>query len=131
MTQLTDDEAITALKNAQLEAGHLVNTRKTYRAWILRYRLARKKRICKDLQGFLTHLSTVERVNPKTVKQALNALRFYHEKVLLMEIAPNSLTLPRVNKNRNIPVWLTHEEAIDLLGRMTGTARPYKPTPGT
>jgi len=41
MKQNTDTEAITALKNAQLEAGHLVNTRKSYRGWTLRYRFAR------------------------------------------------------------------------------------------
>lgn len=123
MKPLADKEAVIALKNAQLEAGHSLNTRKSYRGWVMRYRKCRTARLCRDLQGFLTHLSTVEKVNPKTVRQALNALKFYHEKVLSIEIAPNSLTLPRVNKNRNIPVWLTHEEAIDLLGRMTGTAR--------
>jgi site-specific recombinase XerD len=123
MKPLTDTEAIIGLKNAQLEAGHSLNTRKSYRGWLMRYRRARQGRVVVDLQGFLTYLSTVERVNPKTVFQALNALKFYHEKVLGVEIAPNSLTMPRVNKNRNVPVWLTHEEAMDLLGRMDGTAR--------
>jgi site-specific recombinase XerD len=123
MNPLSDRDAIIALRDAQLEAGHLVNTRKQYRAWMVRYRKARKNRVVRDLQGFLTHLSTVERVNPKTVRQALNALKFYHEKVLKIEIAPNSLTVPAINKNRNIPVWLTHEEAMDLIGRMSGKAR--------
>lgn len=112
-----------ALKNAQLKAGHLVNTRKSYRAWVMRYRQARKARLCRDLQTYLTHLSTVERVNPKTVKQALNALKFYHEKVLGIEILPNSLEVPRVNPHRNMPVWLTQHEALDLIGRMSGVAR--------
>jgi len=81
--------------------------------------------LCRDLQSYLTRLSTVEveRVNPKTVKQALNALKFYHEKVLGIKIAPNSLTVPKVNPNRNVPVWLTHSEAMDLIGRMDGVAR--------
>ena len=35
----------------------------------------------------------------------------------------DSLTLPAINSNRNIPVWLTHTEAVDLLSRMEGTAR--------
>lgn len=123
MNALSDRDAIIALKNAQLEAGHLINTRKQYRAWVLRYREARKSRIVRDLQGFLTHLSTVERVNPKTVRQALNALKFYHEKVLHIAIAPNSLKVPAINKNRNIPVWLTHEEAMNLISRMSGDSR--------
>lgn len=123
MPPLTDREAIIALRNAQLEAGHLVTTRKQYRAWVMRYRAARKSRLVRDLQGYLTHLSTVERVNPKTVHQALNALKFYHEKVLGIEIPPNSLTVPKINPHRNVPVWLTHPEAMDLIGRMTGDAR--------
>lgn len=123
MKKMTDREAIISLKNAQLEAGHAVNTRKSYRGWVMRYRRARQARTAGDLQEFLTHLSTEERVNPKTVFQALNALKFYHEKVLGMEIAPNSLKMPKVNKNRNIPVWLVHDEAMDLIGRMDGTAR--------
>jgi site-specific recombinase XerD len=79
--------------------------------------------VAHDLQSFLSRLSTVERVNPKTVRQALNALKFYHEKVLGMEILPDSLTLPAINKNRNIPVWLTHQEVMVLLERMDGLPR--------
>jgi site-specific recombinase XerD len=123
MKVMTDREAIIALKNAQLEKGQAVNTRKCYRGWMLRYRSARRDGICKNLQGFLTHLSTVERVNPKTVHQALNALKFYHEKVLRIEIPPNSLKVPAINRNPNVPVWLTHEEAMDLIGRMSGDER--------
>jgi site-specific recombinase XerD len=40
-----------------------------------------------------------------------------------MEIAPNSLMVPRINKNRNVPVFLSHGEVMDLLGRMKGVAR--------
>lgn len=125
MNLISDREAIIALKNAQLEKGHRVNTRKSYRGWVLRYRDARRRGIVSNLQGFLTYLSTDARakVNPKTVRQALNALKFYHEKVLGIEIPPNSLTVPAINKNRNIPVWLTHEEAMDLISRMSGDAR--------
>jgi len=123
MKPLEDQEVVTLLREAQLKAGHAVNTRKTYQAWVIRYRQARKDRLCRDLQSYLDRLTTVEGVNPKTVKQALNALKFYHEAVLKMEIAPKSLHLPKVNPHRNVPVWLTHEEAMDILGRMRGLAR--------
>jgi len=111
------------LRDAQLKAGHLVNTRKCYRGWMLRYREARRLKLCRDLQTYLDRLATVERVNPKTVRQALNALKFYHEKVLGIQIPEKSLNLPRVNPHKNVPVWLTHEEAMDLIGRMQGLAR--------
>lgn len=125
MTPLTDHEALSRMEAAQLEEGHALTTREQYQQWVTRYREARKQRIVRDLQGFLTHLSTTKnpRVNPKTVRQALCALKFYHEHVLGIEIPPNSLVVPKINKNRNIPVWLTHEEATDLINRMEGEAR--------
>jgi hypothetical protein len=46
MKPLEDTEAVTALREAQLKAGHSVNTRKAYRAWVVRYRAARKLRQC-------------------------------------------------------------------------------------
>lgn len=116
-------EALQKLNNAQREVGHALTTRKQYAHWVIRYREARIKKLCRDLQSYLTRLSTVEKVNPKTVKQALNALKFYHEKCLGIEILPNSINMPRVNTNKNVPVWLTHEEAMDLIGRMEGVAR--------
>lgn len=111
------------LKNAQLKVGHSVATRQAYRGWMLRYRRARRERLCRDLQTYLDQLSTVERVNPKTVRHALNALKFYHEKVLGIAIPEKSLNLPRVNPHKNVPVWLTHEEATDVIGRMRGLAK--------
>ncbi len=125
MSPLSDDEAIARMNVAQLEKGHAVTTREQYQQWVRRYRDARKSQICRNLQGFLTYLASDPdaRVNPKTVRQALNALKFYHEKVLGIEIPPNSLTVPAINKNKNMPVWLTHEEAMDLISRMSGDAR--------
>jgi site-specific recombinase XerD len=110
---------------AQLEKGHVLTTREQYQQWVRRYRHARKTRICRNLQGFLTYLASdpEAKVNPKTVRQALNALKFYHEKVLGIEVPPNSLSVPAINKHKNIPVWLTHEEAMDLISRMSGDER--------
>lgn len=114
-----------AFRTEQLKVGHRVNTRKSYRGWMLRYRQFRKDKKGKNLQDYLTYLASDPRakVNPKTVRQAVNALKFYHEKVLGIEIPPNSLIIPAINKNKNVPVWLSHEEAMDLIGRMEGEAR--------
>jgi site-specific DNA-cytosine methylase len=54
MKPLSEREAIIGLRNAQLEAGHALNTRKTYRGWMLRYRALRKSRAVREyarLQG--------------------------------------------------------------------------------
>lgn len=119
----THNQALAKLNDAQRIAGHAVSTRQQYAQWVIRYRDARLAKTCRDLQTYLDRLSTVEKVNPKTVRQALNALKFYHEKVLGLAIAPDSIRLPKINQNRNIPVWLTHCEAVDLLSRMDGVAR--------
>lgn len=116
-------ERLEKLEAEQRKAGHSLSTRKQYSHWVVRYREARIGGVCSDLQGFLTWLSVKGKVNPKTVRQALNALKFYHEKVLGMEIAPDSLVVPPINRNKNIPVWLTHAEAMELIGRMGGVAR--------
>lgn len=114
-------DAILALRDAQLKKGHSLNTRKTYRHWVIRYREARLARSCHDLQSWLDLLATgPDRVSPKTIKQALNALVFYHRHVLGIEIPPNSLRTPRVNPHRNLPVWLTHQEVVALLSHMRG-----------
>ena len=125
MNPLSDDEAFAKMYVAQLEKGHRCTTRDQYQQWVRRYRDARKGKVCRDLQGYLTYLASdpKAKVNPKTVRQALNALKFYHEKVLGIEIPPNSLTVPSINKNKNMPVWLTHEEAMDLISRLSGEAR--------
>jgi site-specific recombinase XerD len=75
----------------------------------------------RDLQGFLSHLSVVDELNPKTVRQALNAMVFFHRRVLKQEVP--ELEVPKVNKDRNPPTWLSHGEAVELLARMTGTTK--------
>jgi hypothetical protein len=69
MSALSDREAIIGLKNAQLEKGHRVNTRKSYRGWVIRYRQARKDGIVRNLQGFLTYLSTLDLTCAPKVKR--------------------------------------------------------------
>ena len=123
MTANPHSEALAKLEAAQREVGHAVTTRSQYAQWVVRYRDSRINKECRDLQEYLTRLSAVEKVNPKTTRQALNALKFYHEKVLGIEIQPNSLTVPPINRNRNVPVWLTHEEMLALLDRMDGIPR--------
>lgn len=112
-------EAIVALRAAQLKKGHALNTRKTYRHWVIRYREARLAHRCRDLQGWLDMLATgTDRVGPKTIKQALNALIFYHRHVL--DLDPGPLRIPRVPRHRNVPVWLTHPEVLAILSHMRG-----------
>lgn len=118
---MTRREAILALRAAQLQAGHLRNTRRCYRGWLLRYIDGALAGRYRDLQGYLDHLSAHDGLNPKTVRQALNAMVFFHRRVLDRD--PGQLRVPKINRNRNHPTWLHHHEVMDLLARMRGTAR--------
>ncbi len=115
-------EAILALREAQLKAGHLVSTRRTYRGWLVRYMAAIQNRSAHDLQSYLHLLAAgPDRVSPKSVKQALNALVFFEKQVLHRD--PGRLDIPAVSRHRNQPTWLTHAEAIAIIDRLSGLRR--------
>lgn len=125
MKALEDHVARERMVEEMLRAGLVQTTREQYLAWVVRYRASRRAGESRNLQGFLDVLSShpEKRVNPKTVRQALCALKFYHEKVLGIEIPANSLRVPKVNRNRNVPDCMEHEEVMALLDEMTGLPR--------
>jgi hypothetical protein len=100
MQPLTDQEAHERMVSAQRKVPHSDTTIEQYGAWVRRYRAARKQRICCNLQSYLDYLASdpAARVNPKTVHQALNALKFYHENDAL--ISP--LDLPPIQQIGNL-----------------------------
>jgi len=116
-------EAIMALRQAQLEKGHLRNTRMCYRGWLVRYIDGAASGKWCNLQEFLSFLASDpgERVSPKTVKQALNAMVFFYKNVLKRD--PGTLRVPRVNPDKNPPTWLHHAEAMAMIGRMRGVPK--------
>lgn len=119
---MTKTEAIVAMREAQLKAGHRVNTRKTYRAWLVRYVDALKSREAHDLQSFFNLLiHGPERVSPTTIHQALCALVFFEKNVMGRD--PGQLKIPRRNPNRNVPDCLSHGEVMEILARLQGTRR--------
>lgn len=54
-------QAILGLREAQLKAGHLVSTRRTYRGWLIRYMRALRSGSAHDLQSYLDHLARAVR----------------------------------------------------------------------
>lgn len=121
MTKEVHREAVLKLRAAQLKEGHSLNSRKSYRGWIVRYRDARIEKRCRDVQSFLDLLIYGEdRVSPPTIHQAVNALVFYYKHVLERPIAPDSLTFPkrsRHRKQRDVP---THQEVMEIFSHMRG-----------
>lgn len=101
-----------------------LRTEKTYIDWIRRYILFHNKRHPKDMgaqeiQAFITYLATERTVTASTQNQALSAVMFLYRHVLQKEIdVPPELI--RAQKSKTLPVVLTHQEAVTVIGKMTG-----------
>ncbi|MGB0991712.1 MAG: tyrosine-type recombinase/integrase [Akkermansiaceae bacterium] len=103
-------ETMAKMNAAQLAAGHLISTRKTYQSWLWQYAYALTDGKCSDVQTFLNYKTQVCRCHPKTIKQALNALVFFEKKVMLRE--PGMLDVPSVKRSsaKRTPVCLSMRE---------------------
>jgi len=103
------------------------STEKNYCQWILRFIVFYNKERhpknmgAKEVERFLSHLATKEKVAVSTQKQALNALVFLYRDVLLMPLGKDSLAPIRSKRKIHPPTVLTVEEVERLLRQMNGT----------
>ena len=101
-----------------------LRTEKTYVDWIRRFILFHKKRHPKDMgaeeiQAFITHLATERTLSASSQNQALSAVMFLYRHVLQKEIDIPADTI-HAEKSKNLPVVLTHQEALAVIGEMSG-----------
>ncbi len=101
------------------------STEKSYCQWILRFiYFFNKERHPKDMgekeiERFLSHLASEEKVSASTQKQALNALVFLYRDVLLIPL--NQKIAPiRSRRKVNPPTVLTCEEVQSVFSQMKG-----------
>lgn len=102
-------------------------TEQTYVDWIKRYIIFHKKRHPKELgapeiEAFLAYLAQERHVAASTQNQALSALLFLYKNVLRQEIAPLP-NLVHIGRPKHLPTVLTHDEALEVINRMTGKPR--------
>lgn len=109
-------DALTTLDLEQLKENHKGTTRETYRGWVRDYLNRIKTRKVENFQGYLDYLATERKVSWKTRKQALNALVFFHRRVL--EVDPGILNIGKPTVGRRTPVFLTHAECLAALSRL-------------
>ena len=101
-----------------------LRTEKTYVDWIRRYILFHKKRHPKDMgaeeiQAFITYLATERTLSASSQNQALSAVMFLYRHVLQKEIDIPADTI-HAEKSKTLPVVLTHQEALAVIGEMSG-----------
>jgi integron integrase len=99
-------------------------TEEAYAMWIKRFIFFHNKRHPASMGGeevnaFLTHLATEERVSASTQNQALGALLFLYRYVL-DDPLPWLHDVVRAQRPVRLPVVLTPEEVREVLSRMAG-----------
>jgi len=102
-------------------------TEKTYVSWIKRYIYFHKLRhpaemAEPEINTFLTHLAVEQKVSASTQNQALSALLFLYRHVLGYEVGDLGEVV-RARPSRRLPVVLTVDEVLQLLGTLTGVDR--------
>ena len=100
-------------------------TEKTYVHWIRSYVRFHQPRHPRDLGGvdvdaYLSWLAVDRKVSPRTQGIALNALVFLYRHCLEIELG--RLRFARPKPRRRVPQVLTHQEAMLIIGHMSGMA---------
>jgi len=102
-----------------------LRTEDAYLHWARRFIYFHGKRHPQEMGGpeveaFLSHLATAERVAPSTQNQALAALLFLYREVLQKDL-PWMDGMVRAKRPARVPVVLTEGEVRALLGQLDGT----------
>jgi len=110
----------------RLRAKHYsIRTETQYVQWIRRFIFYHNKRHpiemgAKEVEAFLTHLATEGRVSASTQNQALAALLFLYREIFELDL-PWLDNVIRAKKSQRLPVVLSKDEVVRILGRMEGT----------
>jgi integron integrase len=113
-----------SLVRAIRRENRLLRTEQAYRGWLKRFLLWLGERDPREdpatqVSGFLEHLAVSELVAYNTQRQALNALIFFYQKGLRIELG--KLNFQRARRGQRLPVVLSQGEVRHLLAHMQGT----------
>ncbi len=103
-------------------------TEEAYVDWIRRFILFHDKRHPREMgapeiEEFLTHLAVDRNVSASTQNQALYAILFLYRHVLRKDLDQQAIEAVRAKKPKRLPVVLTREEALRVIGLLSGTHR--------
>ncbi len=99
-------------------------TEQTYVDWITRFIIFHGKRHPREMgadevQAYISYLANERGVAASTQNQALSAIMFLYKYVLKQEmIIPSDVVRP--TRPKHLPTVLSHQEALLILGKMTG-----------
>jgi integron integrase len=106
--------------------GYALPTERTYLEWIKRFIVFNQRRHPAEMgqpeiENYLNHLAVVRTVSPSTQRTALNALMYLYTKYLGREHLELSFSFAKTTQR--LPTVLTHQEAKEIIERMSGTPR--------
>jgi integron integrase len=98
-------------------------TEETYVDWMRRFILFHDKRHpagmgAPEIQSFLTHLASEQRVAASTQNQALSAILFLYREVLHQEV--ETILLSSARRPERLPTVLTREETLKIIDHLNG-----------
>ena len=104
---------------------YAITTERTYCKWILRFiyhfdaRRHPRDMGAVEIESFLSHLASTEKVSAATQRQALNAIIFLYKQVLDIELE-EKIAPVKARRRLRLPVVMSPEETRDELNRMSG-----------
>ena len=106
---------------------YAISTEQAYEGWFLQFAAFHEhcepRNLGKEsIVSFLEYLAIRRNVSASTQNQALNALVFVYEQVLGKTLGEMG-DFVRAKRSKHIPVVLTKEEVIKLLGEMRGVSK--------
>ena len=113
------------IHNVLRRKHYSLRTEKTYISWIKRYvhyhNMKHPRQMGKkEIERFLTYLAVDRKVSSSTQNQAFNAILFLYKNVLEIDLA-DTINAARAKKPVNIPVVMSHAEAMKVIESMDGT----------
>ena len=115
------------IRQAVRTRHYSVRTERAYVSWVRRFVIFHGKRHpetlgADEIGAFLSHLAVQGKVSASTQNQAMSALLFLYKEVLGKEV-PWITDIVRAKEQRRLPVVLTRDEVVAVLGRTSGTPR--------
>lgn len=119
-----DQKLFDVVGNILRRKHYSLKTERSYISWIRRFISYHKMRHPREMgkyeiESFLTHLAVDRKVASSTQNQAFNAILFLYRDVLEINIM-DELNAVRAKKQARIPVVLSHEQTLKVIGSLTG-----------
>jgi integron integrase len=99
------------------------STRKSYRAYVKDFILWKKRNHSEAhaevaIGEYLTYLAQTKKISASTQNVALNALLYFYQYVLEVQIPPKSINAVRAKRAKHLPCVLTRDEVGAILSRL-------------